>query len=313
MKKFITYLLVSQFNIQTMLRFFIVQFISLLGYKVYVFRSAITIQNFLRKIQIHHTDTEDDSPSGYFIGDGLVGWTNYSNFINGVTLILVCHVSTYKLISEKMKTSNVAGLALQDSNRIVSIDPSVIHFTFMYSDSNRIFTKKRMSKLKPTANQLAIIDKIIQIYYSKGSACVYIHGEPGVGKSTVATLVTQYLGGCIVTNTFSPLQAGKPDFMSHHTTLIDDQCMSSMIICMDEVDQIIEKLMKGLNDLAFQGKRCFESKVDWNSLFDDIQKGYYEKTIVIMTSNKPPTFFNETDPSLLRIGRIDEYFHLIKA
>jgi ATP-dependent 26S proteasome regulatory subunit len=47
------------------------------------------------------------------------------------------------------------------------------------------------------------------------------------------------------------------------------------------------------------------NKKGWNTFFDSFDIEIYKYVIVIMTSNKHTSYFNDLDPSLLREGRID--------
>jgi hypothetical protein len=47
-------------------------------------------------------------------------------------------------------------------------------------------------------------------------------------------------------------------------------------------------------------------------MLDDIQRGLYPHLILILTSNKHPSFINDMDTSYLRERRIDKIFHLEK-
>jgi hypothetical protein len=46
-------------------------------------------------------------------------------------------------------------------------------------------------------------------------------------------------------------------------------------------------------------------KRGWNTFFDSFDIEIYKYVIIIMTSNKNSSYFNDLDPSLLRDGRID--------
>jgi hypothetical protein len=84
-----------------------------------------------------------------------------------------------------------------------------------------------------------------------------------------------------------------------------------LIIAFDEIDSALVKIHEGIE----QHKNIpipVADKSGWNHMLDDIQRGLYPHLILILTSNKNPSFINDMDPSYLRERRIDKIFHLEK-
>ena len=51
-------------------------------------------------------------------------------------------------------------------------------------------------------------------------------------------------------------------------------------------------------------------KSTWNTFFDNIEHGIFENVLFIMTTNQPPDYFDNLDPSYMRKGRVQEKFVL---
>ena len=82
-----------------------------------------------------------------------------------------------------------------------------------------------------------------------------------------------------------------------------------LIILLNEIDIPLVSITEGIPDHK-NIDISIQDKSGWNDLFDDIQIGIYPNIIVLLTSNKTPTFINELDQSYLREGRIDLIFEV---
>lgn len=314
MKDIIFYYFLQQLNLQEIIRRTPSIVLSLFGYKLYTIRTGVLISTLLRRMNVFSTDLEDDVPSGYFIGNNFVGWTDFSpvRMHYSQTMIIFAHESTYKNMMEILNKVPSVGLPIENSKKITDIGPGRISFAYSQVGCSRVYVKNRLSAFTARPNQLAVINDILDIFNARGHACVYIHGDPGVGKSTIADLIAQFLHGCLVNRTLDLLCSEKNDLTYHHSCIVEDKNYPAMVVAIDEVDIILDAVLAGQKPLASGKKRPVESKADWNAFLDDIDKGMYDSTIVIMTSNKTPETYHQVDASMLRTGRVDAFFHMSK-
>ena len=80
-----------------------------------------------------------------------------------------------------------------------------------------------------------------------------------------------------------------------------------LVILLDEIDIMVTNMIKGNIKISDASPLPIEimDKKGWNSFFDAFDIEIYKYVIIIMTSNKSISYFNDLDPSLLREGRID--------
>jgi hypothetical protein len=76
-------------------------------------------------------------------------------------------------------------------------------------------------------------------------------------------------------------------------------------VTIEEFDTLILQIHNGeieqYKDLAIE---CWK-KTGWNSMLDDISRNLYPIMVMFLTTNKPPSFFNDLDQSYIRKGRVD--------
>ena len=91
--------------------------------------------------------------------------------------------------------------------------------------------------------------------------------------------------------------------MKYYTTPSND---CPLIILLDEVDIMVTKLHNGEIKLPHAPIPIeFKNKTEWDKFFDKFNQGIRKNVIIIMTSNKKLSYFDEMDSSYMRDGRID--------
>jgi len=210
---------------------------------------------------------------------------------------------------------------------------SLIKFAYDKYDSIIEYEERiNLEQLNPRQNQIEIVNDIVNLYREKSNVVVYIHGEPGVGKSTIALLVAKMLNGKICFD-LDPIRRGHK-ILALHASIIPE-IDNPLIIVLEEADTIIEKIhystqyfigmvekiaKKSVKGSEQSNKEIYDdaknkftkladcewsSKKDYNTFLDKINNGWYKNMIVIMTSNKNAKYINELDPSYLRKGRVN--------
>jgi len=177
------------------------------------------------------------------------------------------------------------------------------------SFNNPYYLKRKLKmSIEPMAKQKVIMDEIQESYKKRGHYTVFIHGEPGTGKSMIPLLIANCVKG-IYCSTFRPWMPG--DNLCNLYNEAEPSEAKPLIIAFDEVDSALVKIHEGIE----QHKNIpipVANKCGWNHMLDDIQRGLYPHLILILTSNKHPSFINDMDTSYLRERRIDKIFHLEK-
>jgi len=163
--------------------------------------------------------------------------------------------------------------------------------------------------------QLDLVEQVKQVssdredsWQSSGSVTL-LQGPPGTGKSEVAKVLAAKMNAILVPD-FDPTKAGH--WLASIVKIADPTAEQPLVIVMDEVDGIIKHLFER-NEFLSQVKWLFlqvYNKKSWNQFFDKLHKDY-EHIHIIMTSNTKiddlkNVYGEKWDPSLLRIGRIDQ-------
>ena len=163
----------------------------------------------------------------------------------------------------------------------------------------------------PRITQKQIIDEILNIYnlYTHPYARVLLCSKPGFGKSVLAIhlcyeLLNTYEKVSLVT-TWTPTDPN--DSFIRMYNKIKPSVKAPLVILLDEIDITVKNMLEGNIKISDASPMPIEitSKKGWNDLFDAFDIEIYKYVIVIMTSNKLTSYFNELDSSLLREGRID--------
>lgn len=177
------------------------------------------------------------------------------------------------------------------------------------SFNNPYYLKRKLKmSIEPMKAQKVIMDDIQESYKKRGHYSVFIHGEPGTGKSMIPLLIANCVKG-IYCSTFRPWMPG--DTLCSLYNEAEPSEAKPLILAFDEVDSALVKIHEGIE----QHKNIpipVANKSGWNHMLDDIQRGLYPHLILILTSNKDPSFINDMDISYLRERRIDKIFHLEK-
>jgi SpoVK/Ycf46/Vps4 family AAA+-type ATPase len=204
-------------------------------------------------------------------------------------------------------------ITLEDSSKKV-VEELIPELTFDIlqrhgSFNNPYYLKRKLKmSIEPMPKQKIIMDEIQESYCKKGFYIVFIHGEPGTGKSMIPLLMANCVKG-MYCSTFRPWLPG--DTLSSLYNESEPTQTKPLILAFDEVDSALVKIHQGLE----QHKNIpipVADKSGWNHMLDDIQRGLYPHLILILTSNKEPAFINEMDTSYLRERRVDKIFHLEK-
>lgn len=166
----------------------------------------------------------------------------------------------------------------------------------IYISSNTINT--------PNDYQKNILHKIQEIYAIKNKCFALLSGTKGIGKTFIGLLLAINIkGGIVIDYDPTRLTIGINDLIDSHNKNNPDM---PLVIMIEEVDIMIDKILLNEDQSKTINSNIYypdiSNKADWNKHFDMLQSIFYKNIIIIMTTNKPLSYF----PSeFIREGRVD--------
>lgn len=164
-------------------------------------------------------------------------------------------------------------------------------------------------RYEPNDMQKKIIDEIVDVYNEKKCVTVLISGPTNIGKTTISILLANRMKCILHPNyDFTNPSSGIGMFFEHYPG--DKRIMST-----DEVDVPILNAYSGaLNKRRYGAESpSVYDKRTLNDIFDSWHN-FGVNGVWIMTSNKTmEQIQEETDPSILRMGRITLYYNLYEC
>lgn len=280
-------------------------FTQLFGLRLYTLRRKEECQQIQKKLGAWCSHmAEDGKGYGYSFGHWyfLHVSVDSSDFGDKYTIWMIATEESYNKLTEvEHKSKKIVEEAIPE----LSFDILQRHGSF----NNPYYVKRKLKmSIEPMPKQKIIMDEIQESYKRTGHYSVFIHGEPGTGKSMIPLLMANCVKG-MYCSTFRPWMPG--DTLSSLYTEAEPSETKPLIIAFDEIDSALVKIHEGI----LQHKSIpipVSDKSGWNHMLDDIQRGLYPHLILILTSNKDTAFINEMDTSYLRERRIDKIFHLEK-
>lgn len=159
--------------------------------------------------------------------------------------------------------------------------------------------KMDLSHITPLGDQGPILEKIIELYKSQHRATIFIHGQSGTGKSSIGYLLAKQLKG-FYCHTFNPSEPG--DQLSNLIVDMSRDDDEPIIIVLEEIDTLLFSIHEQEIIKHPEIPISVYNKSTWSSFLDDMI--FYNKMIIILTSNTPKETIDNMDDSYLRKGRI---------
>lgn len=276
------------------------------GFRLYHMRNREYCKRIQKKIGEFCTHMIDGKGAGFSVGRWYVVHIQIYGDTYDVWLI-----ATKKTFEEliSMTSSEVIMMPSSDNkNKKEEEHATITIFERLGSFTNPFFRQRKIysNHLFPRDNQQKIINQIVHHFREHRRTVAYIHGSVGTGKSIIGLLMAKELKG-IYCSTLKPWQPG--DSIGELYSDIDPSMDNPLILIFDEVDiplRQIHALIRPHREVPIM----VMDKSGWNRMLDEIHWGMYPNMILIMTSNQDPALIHKLDPSYLRQGRIDLFFHL---
>jgi hypothetical protein len=244
-----------------------------------------------------------------------IGWTHYAHLSistttewNAYNAWLICTEELFEFLMKDEELPEFVGGTCGGS----AIPTYKILHKSSGNFANTYYLKgKGEVEHEPRPEQLDIIVKIEARFNERGRAVAFIHGPPNTGKSMVGVFLAYRLGGYYC-NEFTPWKPG--DSLSILTQEHKASRDCPLIVAMDEIDDALIKISNGLIRENETTMINTATKNGWNTLFDNLDRGMYPNTILLLTSNYSVEEIaqrcKDGDTSLLREKRVSDYFQI---
>ena len=243
-----------------------------------------------------------------------IGWTHYVHLTTSNTDAYNSHSAWLLCTEEKFHSilyNKEEAEVYNDSEAFVPIPTYMVLHKSSGNFSNTYYFKDRGElEHSPRSQQLVIIEAIESRYRQRGRAVAFISGPPNTGKSMVGVFLAYRLGG-IYCNEFTPWNPGDSLTILKQEHKPTRDC--PLIVSLDEIDDAIIKISNGLIKSNETTMISTSTKNAWNSLFDNLDRGMYPNTILLLTSNLSTSEIAEKckgDTSMLREKRVSDFFVL---
>lgn len=283
-----------------------------IGFQRFTVTDRSKQNQLLAKLKVkHYTNLKDEKSFGIIYGKWYVGYIADGEGEKGDEILhLIINVKRYKElakpepVTEEMKKERVPRTTISGEKKYTkySRSPQCWRRKYTPKESNG----GDLVKMLPLPYQQCIIEEMWQIAneHPTNHGAFFLYGEPGTGKSLIADLMACY-GPIHYVDCWNPTDPG--DFFNIMHSTADPTEEKPLIVIVDEVDKILEKLSVGIKKKMEDIDTQIKGKSDWNRFLDNFtSKGEYPNTILIMTSNKTKAYVDGLDSSYIRHGRVDK-------
>jgi len=286
-------------------------FIRWTGVRLYVLNDRDVCRRIQRRVTNTSHMSDDNKSYGYAVGFWYLMDISIENNDGDVTycIWMIATAASHKRLTADLRESSGEGEEGEDEG---AAKPMAV-FERAGCYTNLWYRERKVGGgFVPRDEQDAILTAITELVEERkrGHATVFLHGPPGTGKSMIGVLLAEAMGG-VYCNTLKPWEPG--DTLGSLHSQVEPSAEKPLIVCFDEFDGPL---------MAIHGRSiarhkniptAVADKEGWNRFLDEISRGMYPHTILLLTSNRGPEFVRALDPSYIRDGRVDLILHLAPA
>jgi hypothetical protein len=276
--------------------------------------SGQKMQAFMKDVK-YASIWNNEEPEGWIIGLWYIGYVYKSTSGRGDTsteLNICCSKRFYNVniaknddVDEEDKVSNTSGKPSKPSINFIEKEGTA-YWNLFY-----IQRKIKTTTLLPRQSQSDILQHIYQEFVQRSYVVTLLYGDPGNGKSMIPYFLAKYMLNdalpkykkVSLIDTFNPFQPGEK--FSTLYTRISPSKDSPLIVVLEEIDIMINKMHCNTIVQHRDIPTLISNKSDWNMFLDRFDRGLYPHVIFIMTTNKSAEYFDELDPSYMRLNRVN--------
>jgi hypothetical protein len=253
-------------------------------------------------------------PGGYFMGRECFGYYSDGGMDSETEIIITTTPAKFqKLMDETVVECNSLSFDHIPPSKRPPVNPkNVLIWSRAGSYTNIYYrsTQVDMSSIEPIGEQVAIVDDIVQKYKERQRMVAFVYGITGAGKSTLGLFIAKQLGG-IYCHTFNPSEPGDTfENLLRDTETMDEDERKPIIIVIEEANEMIRAAHTNQVTLHKNVTTQVKSKGTFNTFLDNMM--FHTKVVLILTSNESKEQIDALCPSYLRVGRIYEYYSMLK-
>ncbi len=278
--------------------------------------SGLKMQAFMKEVK-YASILNNEEPEGWIMGYWYIGYIHKSTSGRGDTsteLNICCSKRFYNVniaknddFDEEEQVSNTSGKPSKKSRKITFYEREGTSYFNLFYVQRQIET----TTLVPRTSQSHIVQRIYQEFVQRSYVVTLLYGDPGKGKSMIPYFLAKYMLNdalpkykkVYLIDTFNPFQPGEK--FSTLYTRISPSKESPLIVVLEEIDIMINKMHCNTIVQHRDIPTLISNKIDWNMFLDRFDRGLYPHIIFIMTTNKSTEYFDELDPSYMRLNRVN--------
>jgi hypothetical protein len=288
-------------------------FIRWTGLRLYVLNDRDVCRRIQRRVTNTSHMSDDGKSYGYAVGRWYLMDISIENNDGDITycIWMIATTASHKRLTADLREAS-EGESDSDEEGTKKTKPLLVY------ERNGCYTnlwyreRKVGGGFEPRDEQTAILTAVTELVTERerGHATVFLHGPPGTGKSMIGVLLAETMGG-VYCNTLKPWEPG--DTLGSLHSQVEPSAEKPLIVCFDEFDGPLMAIHGRSIERHKNIPTAVADKEGWNRFLDEISRGMFPHTILLLTSNRGPEFVRALDPSYIREGRVDLVLHLAPA
>ena len=284
-------------------------FIRWTGLRLYVLNDRDVCRRIQRRVSNTSHMADDNKSYGYAVGFWYLMDISIENNDGDVTycIWMIATVASHKRLTADLREATEDGEDDEDEEGSKQAKTMKTMAVFERNGSyNNLWYRERKvgAGFEPREEQTDILTAVTDLVKERkrGHATVFLHGPPGTGKSMIGVLLAEELGG-VYCNTLKPWEPG--DTLGSLHSQVEPSAEKPLVVCFDEFDGPLMAIHGRTIERHKNIPTAVADKEGWNRFLDEVSRGMYPHTILLLTSNRGPEFVRALDPSYIREGRVD--------